>query len=67
MSDWLSLIAGIICGLAGLGLLAQVDFPVIRNGGLAAVAAGFELVLAAALLSAALGLVTRHWHRPPGG
>jgi len=68
MNDWLSLLAGIACGLGGLGLLAHIDFPVIRDGGVAAVAAGFELFLAAALLSAALGLVTRHWHtRPPPG
>jgi len=66
MSDRLSLVAGVACAFAGLALLARVDFPVIHSGGVAAVAAGAELFLATVLLSAALGLATWRWYRPPG-
>jgi hypothetical protein len=66
MSDRVNLFAGIAYGLAGLGLLAHADFPVIRDGGAAAIVAGFELFFAMTLLSAALGLATRRWRSPPG-
>ena len=60
MSDRFTFLAGIVYALAGLGLLAHADLPVILRGGVSAIGAGFELTLAMVVLSLAFGLATRH-------
>lgn len=61
MADRVSLVAGVAFALAGLGLVAWLDIPVIERGGPIAGLAGFDLVAATLVVSAVLGLATREW------
>lgn len=54
--DWLSLVAGLVIGLIGLGMLVSLDLPTIEHGGWASLFAAAELLTAIALLSAGVGI-----------
>lgn len=68
MGDRLELLIAVVIGCAGIAMLVQLDVPVIRHGGWAAVAAVFELSLALALLCTAVTLHARETarEREPG-
>ena len=57
-SERVRIAAGTVIGIAGLLILARVDFPNIVHGGWAALFSATELLVAAVMLSAALGLAT---------
>jgi hypothetical protein len=57
-NDWIRIVGGTLIGLTGLLLLARLDIPHIEQGGWPAIFAGAELLFAASLLSAGLGLAT---------
>jgi hypothetical protein len=61
VSDRLSLAGGVICALAGLGMLMWLDIPVIKQGGISAALYGFELLTATVVVSVIIGLATREW------
>lgn len=61
MPDRMSLVAGVAFALAGLGMVAWLDIPVIERGGLTAGLAGLDLLAATLVVSVLLGLATREW------